>query len=216
MHCTRCGNPISSHSNVCPICQYVLTEDEYKEGIEEERKAKHPNKKEKPKKEPKPVKVKVVNPKITESNASEVTIINDSTRTHTNTGAVSPIRFLGYLLFLVSDASLVYGLWYLWFSTTFIHVLLGIAFALIAIILSFISIMIVRSAGVNAEFIKKNSINTAILGLLVSLAAFILLLVEMSHNNSTLIFIAIGLFISGAAAFIISISSREIDNKNKK
>jgi hypothetical protein len=145
-----------------------------------------------------------------------VTIINDSTRTYTNTGTVSPIRFLGYLLFLVSDASLVYGLWYLWFSTTFIHVLLGIAFALIAIILSFISIMIVRSAGVNAEFIKKNSINTAILGLLVSLAAFILLLVEMSHNNSTLIFIAIGLFISGAAAFIISISSREIDNKNKK
>ena len=141
MQCTRCGNPISSHSNVCPICQYVLSEDEYREGIEEDQKRKNPKHKTKPKKEikpkePKPIEVKTkpTNPKINESNASEVTIINDSSRTYTETKNVSAIRFIGYLLFLVADAAFVYGLWNLWYSVDFGELALGLGISKICLL----------------------------------------------------------------------------------
>ena len=213
MHCTRCGNPMSSHTNVCPVCHYTLTEDEYKEGLEEDRKlkeSKHP-KRHKPAPVIKPQVIK--NPKITPENASEVTIIRDTSKTVTPTGEVSSSRFLGYLLLLLADASFVLGAWYLWFN---ISIVMGLIFVLVSVAFVFVGISIIKSAGVDAKFIKKNSITTSILGLLISLGAFSLLLIEMEYNNPIFIFIAIGLLILGVALFFISISAREVEHIEKK
>ena len=218
MHCTRCGNPMSSHTNVCPVCHYTLTEDEYKEGIEEENKARAQKHKKliKEKKE-KPIRPQIVNRgKVTAENASEITIINDKSVTVTNTGQVSGSRFIGYILLLLSDVSFVLGTWYLWYMKNNIELIMGVAFVLVRVAFVALGANIIKSAGVNAEFIKKNSITTAILGLLVSLGAFILLLVEMGHNNPILIFVSIGLLIMGVASFGISMFARESDNHNKK
>ena len=213
MHCTRCGNPMSSHTNVCPVCHYTLTEDEYKEGLEEDRKikeSKHPRK-HKPTPAIKPQVIK--NPKITPENASEVTIIRDTTKTITHTGEVSSSRFLGYLLLLLADASFIFGAWYLWFN---ISIIMGLIFVFVSIAFVFIGLSVVKSAGVDAKFIKKNSITTSIMGLLISLGAFSLLLIEMEYNNPIFIFVAIGLLILGVALFFISISSREVEHIEKK
>ena len=213
MHCTRCGNPMSSHTNVCPVCHYTLTEDEYKEGLEEDRRikeSKHPRRR-KPTPAIKPQVIK--NPKITPENASEVTIIRDTTKTITHTGEVSSSRFLGYLLLLLADASFIFGAWYLWFN---ISIIMGLIFVFVSIAFVFIGLSVVKSAGVDAKFIKKNSITTSIMGLLISLGAFSLLLIEMEYNNPIFIFVAIGLLILGVALFFISISSREVEHIEKK
>jgi hypothetical protein len=198
---------------VCPVCHYTLTEDEYKEGLEEDRKLKESKRPKRHKPSPviKPQVIK--NPKITPENASEVTIIRDTSKTVTPTGEVSSSRFLGYLLLLLADASFVLGAWYLWFN---ISIVMGLIFVLVSVAFVFVGISIIKSAGVDAKFIKKNSITTSILGLLISLGAFSLLLIEMEYNNPIFIFIAIGLLILGVALFFISISAREVEHIEKK
>lgn len=220
MHCTRCGNPISSHTHICPICQYELTEDEYKEGLEEEKKSKNKNNKDKKAKpikpkivKPEPVKHETIKPVVT--NSVEVTIIDDKTKTYTKSNHPSLTRYIGYLFFLLADFSLVFAIYYLWYLNTTTDFLFSMLFIFLCFAFAALGVYICMSSGVTIEHIRKNSLTNAIIGLIVSLTAFILLMVEMAYNNPILILVSIGLFILGVGSFIISMVLRESYVQNK-
>lgn len=204
MYCTKCGNSLIANTRECNKCGYILTKDEFEEGLELERKnSKKNSKPTHPHKE-----------KIRKNNPNEVVIIKDDSRDSKK--YVSNNRFLGYFLLIVFDFSLLIGIWYFVHKLNMNSLIMGTVFIILSLAFLIFGLYVIKQSGINRRFLKEKSMIFSILGLIISFISFILLLVEMSNNNLLLIFIAIGLFLVGFTSFIIGIGVREDYNKHVK